>query len=178
MACISPESKFIAVGTFMSDVKLWAFKYSMVSGDPSTAVFGGLEESPFTHLKGHVSGVNSVSFLSDGKRVVTCSKDSTWKLWNINVNYQHDQQPTVLTSCQNPDKGEQYTHHAVSPNMQVLAVVSKRNIQLWDLTKTTLVETISDVHRGNITQLAWSYDSKLVASACSDSSIRVFKNPL
>ena len=34
-------------------------------------------------LKGHSSGVTSVSFSPDGKRIVSGSKDNTLKVWDI-----------------------------------------------------------------------------------------------
>lgn len=181
MACISADSKFIAVATFMSEVKVWALKYAQPAagaGPNATGSFRGLDENPFTLLKGHTSGVTSVSFLSDNKRAVTCSKDGTWKLWKMDVDYKRDTHPPVLATGKNPVSGE-YSLHAVSPDCRVLVVVCGiRDVQIWDLEATKLVENITGSHGGTILSLDWSADSKLFATASSDCSIRVFKNPL
>jgi len=175
MAAISPDCKFVAAGTFMSDVKLWLLKYN-VHQDKSS--FSGIDEAHFTQLSGHTSAVNYLAFLSDSKRMVTCSKDCTWKLWNIDVDYKRDMKPTMLKSVENPDGKEPYTLLAVSPSGKVLTIVSKTNIQIWDLEAAKLVDIITNAHQGTITQLSWSSDSTVFLSACRDCAIRVFKNPL
>jgi len=154
---------------------LWLVKYNVYK---DRASFSGVDENHYTQLSGHTSAVNCLAFLPDSKRVVTCSKDCTWKLWNLDVDFKRDMKPGVLASKENPDGKVPYSLLAVSPSGRVLTIVSKANIQVWDLETTTLVETIVNAHGGVITQLSWASDDSVFISACRDCVIRVFRNPI
>jgi WD40 repeat protein len=57
----------MASGSEDNTVKIWSVEY----------------KKELNTLKGHKRGVNSVSFSSDGKYLVSGSDDGTIKLWNF-----------------------------------------------------------------------------------------------
>lgn len=58
---------------FTPDVKVWEVLF-----DKSRS-YKGVKRA--FELKGHKAGVLTLAFSSDSTRMVTVSKDSTWKLW-------------------------------------------------------------------------------------------------
>ena len=66
-ATFSPDSRFVATGSFDSTTRLW---------DTST----GAEIKTFN---GHVAPVLSIAFTSDGQRLITGSTDGTVRFWDI-----------------------------------------------------------------------------------------------
>lgn len=104
-AAISPDSRFFAVGCFTADVKIWEALY-----DKKTNMFAGIKKNHVMDLKGHKRGVNAISFAPDCKRVATASVDGTWKMWNIDVRYDMQEDPKVLFSVTNPVDPTYVTH--------------------------------------------------------------------
>jgi len=171
MACISPDSQFIAAATFMSGVSIWRFKRS------KEGAFLGVEESHFTQLRGHESSVYWVAFTSDSKGAVTSGKDGTWKLWNLNVDYKREEAPNVVNTGRHPTKGEAYTMLSISPDDSILVAVWGRNLHFWDLQNAKLLVQADNSHAGVVTDISWSPDGKRFATSSADGAIRLFKIP-
>ena len=49
-----------------------------------------------SHVQGHKSQVLAVDFSPDCTRMVTASKDGTWRVWNIAVRYHLQEDPKCL----------------------------------------------------------------------------------
>ena len=66
---------FIILG-FTPDVKVWEVMFDKSRNFKST--------KRAYDLKGHKAGLLSIAFSADSSRIVSLSKDSTWKLWKTN----------------------------------------------------------------------------------------------
>jgi len=169
MAVVSPDSKFVGVAAFTSDVRLWEVKYNK-SGQ-FDQVHRALE------LKGHKRGINYLGFSKDGTHVATASKDGSWRLWRVNVRYNIGEDPVcelvVQTQHANVDR------IAFNPTKAILVTTSGCTIQFWDTGSGKLVKDIPDaLHPGSVLLgLAWSPDGKFLVIA-TKSAVVIWKSPV
>lgn len=91
-------------------------------------------------LEGHLSTVWGVSWHKDGQRLVSCSDDTTLKIW------------------------KQY----LKDNNEGVAVIDGQ--ETWKC-----VCTISGYHNRTIYDVCWSHTTDLIATACGDDTVRIFK---
>jgi WD40 repeat protein len=174
MAAISPDSRFFTVGTFTGDVKI--YEVATQKGSDSWA-FNGVVQA-MNLVNGHSSSVNDLSFASDTKRLATCSKDGTWKMWNIDVRYAQKEDPKIIYSV---TVGKPVEHIALSPDGSVVVISFEGQLHFYAAADGSLIDSVPRAHYGGerIRSLLWSPDSKFVASsAIKDRAIRLWKNPL
>jgi WD40 repeat protein len=169
MACISPDSTMISAAAHLSDVRIWKVIVT------KEGVLTGVADRAFTHLRGHSNLIHWVTFTSDSKRMLTTSKDKTWKLWDIDVNFQLDEAPKLITTQKHPQDGE-YTRLAISSDDTYFAAITDNNtIHIWDLKSEKIVETIESAHYGPITDMAWFPKDPKLVTAGHDGYIRIFE---
>ncbi|XP_057295266.1 transducin beta-like protein 2 isoform X2 [Hydractinia symbiolongicarpus] len=173
LVSISPCGNLVAACGFTSDVKIWNVGFNKSNGEFQ-------QVSKVLELKGHSAGVLSFSFTNDSKRVGTVSKDGTWKIWDIDVNYLKGQDAyLVKTGSYTPPPDGMSTHIALSHDYFTVALALGTSIQLYNATTQELGEELTDVHQGNITDLKWHSESRqLVSAGGTDRSIRVWHNPV
>ena len=122
-----------------------------------------------TTLEGHKDLVSGVAFNPDGKTLASVSSsDGAIKLWDLTTGKEH----TTL-------KTWKPVTVAFSPDGKTLAVGSSlagfdqvRNLQLLDV--PTGKGTFLFGHSVNVTSVAFSPDSKILASASADQSIKLW----
>lgn len=51
-------------------------------------------------MQGHKSQILCLAFSPDSTKMVTASKDGTWRVWNINVRYHQQEDPKILLQHQ------------------------------------------------------------------------------
>jgi len=171
LACISPCGNLVAACGFTSEVKLWHIKFT--KNNEFNHVSKGLE------LKGHKAGVLSFSFSNDSKRMGTISKDGTWKVWDIDVNYLKGQEAYLIHTGQYNYSANQIVHIALSHDYFTVAIAIDTTILLYDANSEKLEETIENIHQSNITGLAWHAENRhLYSAGGADRSIRVWHNPV
>lgn len=175
-ALVSPCGNLVASSGFTPDVKMWMVEFDKAGNFKQV--------TRVLELKGHSAGVQSFSFSADSKKVASISKDGTWKLWDVDVNYQKGQEAYMLYtgSYASYFPGAPVSDSAVialSPDGFTVAVANGRSIVLLDTESKKHSDVMSDVHGDNINCLTWHPDSRqLASSGSSDRTIRVWHNPV
>jgi WD40 repeat protein len=112
-------------------------------------------------LMGHTGSVSQLAFSPDGTQLVSASSDGAIKFWDA----RGDPEARTLESL----------IAAFSPDGKWLASASwnTTSFKLWDSTTGQLVRTF-DGHHGQVYDLAFSPDGKLIASSGLDDSIKLW----
>ncbi|XP_061558176.1 transducin beta-like protein 2 [Phycodurus eques] len=162
---VSPCGRFVASCGFTPDVKVWEVCFS------KTGEFK--EVARAFELKGHSAGVHAFAFSNDSHKMVTVSKDGTWKLWNTNVEYKKQQDPYLLKTV--PCSSSDGSLAALSPDGRVVAISDGCNVALYNASSGELEEQLLGVHSFEVTDLRFDVAGRFLA--CSgDKAIRVFHN--
>ncbi|TNM84449.1 transducin beta-like protein 2 [Takifugu rubripes] len=164
-AAISPCGRFVGSCGFTPDVKVWEVCFGK-TGDFK-------EVTRAFELKGHSAGVHAFAFSNDSHRMVTVSKDGTWKLWKTDVEYKKQQDPYLLKTV--PCASSDGTRVALSPDGRVVAISDGSNVAMYNTANGQLEEELHGVHSGEITDLRFDINGRFLV--CSgDRAIRVFHN--
>ncbi|XP_074528514.1 transducin beta-like protein 2 [Halichoeres trimaculatus] len=164
-AAISPCGRFVASCGFTPDVKVWEVCFG--KGGEFKEVARAFD------LKGHSAGVHSFAFSNDSHRMVTVSKDGTWKLWNTDVEYKKQQDPYLLKTVQCVSSDG--SRVALSPDGRVVAISSGCNVTMYSAASGELEEEMPGIHSEEITDLRFDINGRFLV--CSgDKAIRVFHN--
>ncbi|XP_061659602.1 transducin beta-like protein 2 [Syngnathoides biaculeatus] len=162
---VSPCGRFVASCGFTPDVKVWEVCFS------KTGEFK--EVTRAFELKGHSAGVHAFAFSNDSHKMVTVSKDGTWKLWNTDVEYKKQQDPYLLKTV--PCSSSKGSLAALSPDGRVVAISDGCNVALYNASSGELEEQILSIHSFEVTALRFDVTGRFLA--CSgDKAIRVFHN--
>ncbi|XP_008330876.1 transducin beta-like protein 2 [Cynoglossus semilaevis] len=164
-AAISPCGRFVASCGFTPDVKVWEICFT------KDKVFKEVVRA--FDLKGHSAGVHAFAFSNDSHRMVTVSKDGTWKLWNTDVEYKKQQDPYLLRTV--PCASSEGSLAALSPDGRVVAISNGCNVALYNATTGELEEEMTNVHSEEIADLRFDTTGRFLVS-CGDKAIRVFHN--
>ncbi|KAB5543183.1 hypothetical protein PHYPO_G00076250 [Pangasianodon hypophthalmus] len=164
-AAVSPCGRFVAACGFTPDVKVWEVCFA------KTGEFK--EVTRAFDLKGHSAGVYSFDFSNDSRRMVTVSKDGTWKLWDTDVEYKKQQDPYLLRTV--PCRVSEGSRIALSPDGRAVAVSSGRDIYMYSASSGELEEEFHNVHSEDITDLKFDINNRFLVSS-GDRAIRVFHN--
>ncbi|XP_066918749.1 transducin beta-like protein 2 [Clytia hemisphaerica] len=169
-ASISPCGNLVAACGFTSEVKLWHMQFSK-SGDFQQTLKA-------FEIKGHRAGVLSFSFTNDSKRFATASKDGTWKVWDINVNYLKSQEAYLLSTGNFTGYEEGLNVNiALTHDYFTVALSVGSHLKYYDSKSGEMDEDILHAHPGSICALRWYTDSKiLVSSGGTDRMLRVWEN--
>ncbi|KAJ3079966.1 Transducin beta-like protein 2, partial [Quaeritorhiza haematococci] len=141
MARMSPDAKFIALGAFTSDVKIWEIKYDRATSQPKS-VDRAME------LKGHSRGVTALDFGGpDSKRVATVSRDDTFRLWNIDVRYHLSEDARVLHTVPRPSEfSKPMDLISLSPDAKFAAVTCGSDFIVWNWAEGKRVAYVEGAH--------------------------------
>ncbi|XP_075878595.1 transducin beta-like protein 2 [Nelusetta ayraudi] len=164
-AAISPCGRFVASCGFTPDVKVWEVCFG--KGGEFREVARAFD------LKGHSAGVHAFAFSNDSHRMVSVSKDGTWKLWNTNVEYKKQQDPYLLKTV--PCASSEGSRVALSPDGRVVAVSDGCNVAMYNATSGELEEDLPAVHSEEITDLRFDINGRFLVTS-GDKAIRVFHN--
>lgn len=73
----SPDGKKLASGSVDGEIRIWEVRTRGPQGEPQ------MIQRPLQTLAGHKGSVNSLTFNSDGKLLVSGSSDASMKLWDV-----------------------------------------------------------------------------------------------
>ncbi|XP_066506503.1 transducin beta-like protein 2 [Hoplias malabaricus] len=164
-AAISPCGRFVASCGFTPDVKVWEVCFTK-SGEFK-------EVTRAFDLKGHSAGVYSFDFSNDSRRMVTVSKDGTWRLWDTDVEYKKKQDPYLLRTV--PCSVSEGSRIAISPDARAVAVCTGRDVCVYSTTSGEKEEEFQGVHSEDITDLKFDTNNRFLVCT-GDRAVRVFHN--
>uniref|UniRef100_A0A1B6D5Z2 Transducin beta-like protein 2 n=1 Tax=Clastoptera arizonana TaxID=38151 RepID=A0A1B6D5Z2_9HEMI len=165
-AKISPCGRFVAASGFAPDVKVWEVQYNK-SGE-----FKQVKRA--YELKGHTAGVYDFSFNADSTRMATVSKDGTWKVFDIKIEFEKGEDPHLLKTGSYKNLSNS-AHLALSPNGEVLAIATGSSLYFFSTITGDCDKTISNIYNGNITKVLFDSAGDYVLTS-GEKHVRVFHN--
>ncbi|KAI8340147.1 WD40-repeat-containing domain protein [Chlamydoabsidia padenii] len=146
----SRHTNFVASGSIDNNIKIW----------------DGLSGELLWTLTGHTLGVISVSFSSDGKRLVSSSIDSTLRVWNM-----EDEGACIQKIDVQPVEAWSARFH---PDGRMVATGSyDGHINVYDIESGEKVTSLT-TKNSFIMCTVYSHDGKYLAGGAQDGSIYVF----
>jgi WD40 repeat protein len=116
-------------------------------------------------LQGHTIGASNLSFSPDGKRLASCSLDTTLRLWDV-----------ASGAALHTLKGhaEQVRAVAFSPDgTRIVSGARDKTVRIWDSSTGKLLHTMEE-HVHDVTTVAFSPNGTRVVSGSVDAAIRVW----
>jgi WD40 repeat protein len=141
--------------------------------------------TPSQTMQGHTSHVFGVVHLPGGKRIITCSRDNSLRLWDLEHGVQ------IGSEWRDEEDGEGVvTMLALSPNGKTMASGSNNGtVRLWDVEIGKVIvkwkehaKALTSVwwgrkwkgHTEAVMSVCWSPNGERVASGCFDGTARVW----
>jgi WD40 repeat protein len=121
-------------------------------------------------MQGHTDWVWGVVHLPDGRRIITCSADSSLRLWDLESGIQ------IGDNWEDEEDEDEarFLTLALSPNGTTVASGSSDGtVRLWDV-NTGNVRAKWTGHTDIVWQVCWSPDGERVVSRCSDGMVRMW----
>lgn len=165
-AKVSPCGRFVASSGFTPDVKVWEVKFSR------TGEFEKVNKA--FDLTGHTSGIFHFDFNGDSSRMVTLSKDNTWRLYDTNIEFAKGQDPTCLQKG-TFDSPSTESIVALSPDAEVVAIANKNKIYWYDASSAELIDVVEHPHSEGVSCILFDKESRWLLTS-GDKHIRVFNN--
>ncbi len=151
----SPDGRTLVSGSSDTTIKIW----NLATGQEIRT------------LNGHSSWVNSVAFSPDGKTLASGSSDDTIKIWNLVIG----QEIRTLNGHPNEVWSNEVWSVAISPDARTLASGNRTYgiIKIWNLATGQEIRTLKG-HPNSVWSLAFSPDSKTLASGSEDTDIKIW----
>ena len=164
-ADFSPDRKYIVFGTNNGDVKLWDIKKQNLVHN-----FEKIHDD---------ERVNSVSFSSDGKYVVSSGTFivhllSLEQLDVIRTFHGHGEGVRTHQGFGIDGRETYSTSVDFSPDGKYIICSSEKTIKLWNLEKQDLIHTFEG-HQDIVTSVNFSHDGKYIISASNDQTIKIWR---
>jgi WD40 repeat protein len=171
-AWVSRCGRFVASSGWTPDVKVWAVNFKNGDFQNVTKAFV---------LSGHTSSVWSFAFSLDSSRMISVSKDGTWRLYDTDIEYEKGQDPYLLNSGSFTVCGFSPTEHqclvSLSSDGCVAAVALLNNLVVFSTTTGEVEFQVSEVHSEIISSVSFDIGGKYILTA-GDKHIRVFHNTM
>ncbi|XP_047495100.1 transducin beta-like protein 2 isoform X2 [Penaeus chinensis] len=165
-ATLSPCGRFIATTGFTPDAKVWRLKLG------ASDSFEGVKRA--YDLTGHKASIYSCSMNADCTRMVTVSKDGTWKLFDTDIEFEKGQRPYQLLTIPY-DSVDQKVMIRMSPDGRTVLLAVQANLIFYSAITGEKLNVINDIYGGDIIDVMFDPTSKQVVTL-GDRHARVFHN--
>jgi len=155
---VSYDKDYVAVSTALG-VRIWRIVDSKIV------------EPHLTNISS-TNNLNSITFVDQGNGLATASSDKTWRIYDLDGNYDKGFQPRLEVEVQHPE-GLSYDKIAASHDSTLVAVTSGSVLYIYTR-DGDLVHTLEDAHYGSIGSLSWFPQSYLLATSDESSVVQVF----
>ena len=155
------EPKYIGYAAELSpDNKKIAYAYE------DKVILLNMETDEEMILTGHNGAITSISFSSDGQRILSASSDDTMKEWDANTG-------KILVSMER-ERAWGIRQATFSPdNKKIVSIADRWDImQIWDAETMELLHTIEDI--GYPYYATFSPDGKKIVSASADTGVQIW----
>ncbi|KAG2097561.1 WD40-repeat-containing domain protein [Suillus discolor] len=125
--------------------------------------------TPCKTIRGHTAGVTGVAHLPGGQRIITCSFDSSLRLWDLESRAQ--------IGGEWRDEGDEAAIRtmALSPNGKTIASGSEDGtVRLWDVETGMVVVKWTQGHTAFVDSMCWSSNGERIVSGSYDGTARVW----
>ena len=167
--CFSPDGNYLATGSNDSLIRVrFSFLFSCVLINSSLQVWKVATKYVKNAFKGHKKRITSLEFSSNGKTLISASRDNSVRLWNM-----HDGAVKVFTyEGSDLDTESSFYSATLSPNgMHIAAGHSDGAIRIWDLLTGKLVQKLV-AHSPWVACVAFMPDGKGLVSGGRDASMK------
>ena len=165
-ARFNSTGELVAVAARTNEVKVWKVQ------EDRKGEFVALEKKMQATVQGHTRAVTDLAF-NGATELVTCSLDGTWKRWNVDVRYEHGEDPHCIKTG-TVEGFDSFSMLALSGGKYV-ALALGRDVAVCTLADTQCVHVIRDAHDGEITSISWDCDGEILATGSVDHLIRLWK---
>jgi WD40 repeat protein len=128
-------------------------------------------------LEGHIDNINDVEFSSDGRTLVSGSKDQTVRVWDVATGKQlkmmQDTNGVASVVAVSSDGHTLASAGDNSPSGESDVGDTVNTIELWDSTTGEITQTLSR-QKYWTSSLAFSPDGQTLASACWDDTVTLW----
>ncbi|KAF6207007.1 hypothetical protein GE061_018244 [Apolygus lucorum] len=138
-AKVSPCGTFVGASGFAPDVKVWQVAFTK-SGE-----FKSISRA--FELTGHTSGVYDFAFNADSSLMATVSKDSTWRLFNVKIEYNQGEEPHLIKTGKYKTDGKRACI-ALSPDGNVIALARSSSLTLVNALSGEVDKEIPNIYSG------------------------------
>jgi len=169
MACLSFDGTHALVATFSTEVRVYQI---------SKKSDGSVEMKKTMALLGHKSAVFWCDISQDARLAVTASKDGTWKLWKVDVQYPGKENPPCILTVEHPEK-KAFEMIALSPNSKYVTCITHTPLPIIYIYTITgkLIQQITESHKMRLSRLAWAPDSSMFTTSSEDKTVKVWSFP-
>lgn len=136
--------------------------------DPVARLWRSDNGAPVAELRGHIAPVLAIAFSADGSQVVTTGADDTTRRWRAS-----DGAPLEDRLC--TGTAGALRRAALADDGVHLVGVSRDGVlnQLWNTDACQFIDNLAG-HASPVTQIAFSEDGQLVATASADRTTRIW----
>lgn len=168
-AQVSPCGRYIGVCGWTPDVKIYAVTFNR------NGTYKQVQDAFI--LQGHTTTVCSFAFNLDSTKMLTVSKDSTWRLFDTDIEWEKRQDSYLLHQGKLTLRTSDKLLCALSSDGNCGVVCDSDSIQVFSTTTGEVELKANGLHQEVISSVAFDISGKYVLTT-GDKFIRVFNNAL